>query len=449
METGDQRSQNTKLELCVTIKSFGPIQYGKIDMRPLTIFMGSNNTGKSYAALLIYSILSSGHHSMHEIVDGHIVRRIRRDDDSQQTILPITSFNLGYDINLACKEFTQELQRNFSSSLANLILFGHKKCTFQISSRILHSTITLQRSGGPKYNSADDWNRLVTVDYSGNSQPIKINDDNNITINADIATNLSLHNRMYKYCHTIAPLAYYLPASRQGILQSHKLLLSLYIRAASYAGIDDIQIPKIPGGSADLLQTLLTLPSEHGPCNRIAEQLESSMLRGNVIMKDARLAPEVKYQYDGHTIPIHRAASLVSSTAPLVLYLKHLIRPGYVLIIEEPEAHLHPEHQLILAKYLVDLVRSGVYILISTHSPYMVEQIGNYLRAGEVSDKTKLPENKDRYITRDELAVYSFESDQNVSVVRNVDVSEDGIDQDQFVRAFESISNHAMAIEEL
>ena len=431
------------------IENFGPIRSGEIELRPLTIFMGSNNSGKSYAALLIYSILSNGHRLMHDIVDGHIVRRIIEDNKLYRHGQPLTSFSLEYDINLACEEFMQELQRNFSSPLSDLILFKRNVCTLKISSRILHSTITLQNNKEPKCIPTDNWNRYVTVDSSGNCPPIIIDDYNNVTINADVTTDSSLRQMMHEYCHAIAPLVYYLPASRQGILQNHEMLLSRYVRAASYAGIDDNRVPKILGGAVDFLETLLTLPHKYGPCYAIAEQLESNLLRGSVTIRDAKSFPEIRYRHDGHTVPIYRAASMVSSTAPLVLYLKHKIKPGYVLIIEEPEAHLDPENQISLAKCLVDLVRGGVYVLISTHSPYMVEQLGNYLQAGGVSDKTKLPENKDRYIERDELAVYSFEFDQNVSVVKNVDVTEDGIDQKQFVGAFASISSHARAIEEL
>ncbi len=42
------------LELEVT--NFGPITRGKIDLRPLTIFVGPSNTGKSYLAILIYTL---------------------------------------------------------------------------------------------------------------------------------------------------------------------------------------------------------------------------------------------------------------------------------------------------------------------------------------------------------------------------------------------------------
>ena len=38
------------------MKDFGPISKAKIDLRPLTVFVGPSNTGKSYLAILIYAL---------------------------------------------------------------------------------------------------------------------------------------------------------------------------------------------------------------------------------------------------------------------------------------------------------------------------------------------------------------------------------------------------------
>ena len=47
--------KNSKIE----IKDFGPICKGEIELKPLTIFIGPNNSGKSYAAMLIHSLYRS------------------------------------------------------------------------------------------------------------------------------------------------------------------------------------------------------------------------------------------------------------------------------------------------------------------------------------------------------------------------------------------------------
>lgn len=38
------------------VTDFGPIAHGAVDLKPLTIFMGPNNSGKSYMALALYAM---------------------------------------------------------------------------------------------------------------------------------------------------------------------------------------------------------------------------------------------------------------------------------------------------------------------------------------------------------------------------------------------------------
>lgn len=43
----------------VKIENFGPISKGSLEIKPMTIFIGTNNTGKSYSAMLIHTFLES------------------------------------------------------------------------------------------------------------------------------------------------------------------------------------------------------------------------------------------------------------------------------------------------------------------------------------------------------------------------------------------------------
>ena len=47
------------LRLDMRIRDFGPIKKGSISLRPLTILIGPNNTGKSYAAMLAHTIITA------------------------------------------------------------------------------------------------------------------------------------------------------------------------------------------------------------------------------------------------------------------------------------------------------------------------------------------------------------------------------------------------------
>ena len=68
---------------------------------------------------------------------------------------------------------------------------------------------------------------------------------------------------------------------------------------------------------------------------------------------------------------------------------------GSTLILDEPEIHLHPKWQLILAELIVLLNKEfQVHVLLNTHSPY-------FLRAIEVySQKHGIDEECDYYLAR-------------------------------------------------
>ena len=40
--------------LTISVKNLGPIAEGSVDLKPLTIFVGPSNTGKSYMATAVY-----------------------------------------------------------------------------------------------------------------------------------------------------------------------------------------------------------------------------------------------------------------------------------------------------------------------------------------------------------------------------------------------------------
>ena len=45
--------------LKLAVKNFGPIREGEVEFKPLTVFIGPNNSGKSYMATLLYALLQA------------------------------------------------------------------------------------------------------------------------------------------------------------------------------------------------------------------------------------------------------------------------------------------------------------------------------------------------------------------------------------------------------
>jgi predicted ATPase len=90
----------------------------------------------------------------------------------------------------------------------------------------------------------------------------------------------------------------------------------------------------------------------------------------------------------------------IASGAKAFGIIQLLINAGAVnssslLIIDEPEVHLHPEWQLKYAEIIASLVNSGIFVLVSSHSPYMIEALKHYSDKFQLSKITRFYLGKD------------------------------------------------------
>ena len=73
-----------------------------------------------------------------------------------------------------------------------------------------------------------------------------------------------------------------------------------------------------------------------------------------------------------------------------MLLSKGIIEENGTIILDEPEIHLHPEWQLLLAELIVLIHKEfGVHILLNTYSPYFLRAIQVYSAKYEVADQCK------------------------------------------------------------
>ncbi|MGD2086377.1 MAG: AAA family ATPase [Candidatus Aminicenantes bacterium] len=61
-----------------------------------------------------------------------------------------------------------------------------------------------------------------------------------------------------------------------------------------------------------------------------------------------------------------------------ILYQGGFLNKKTLLIIDEPENHIHPQWLIRLAEVLVKLVKEGIPILLISHSPYLIEAVKLY-----------------------------------------------------------------------
>ena len=74
-------------------------------------------------------------------------------------------------------------------------------------------------------------------------------------------------------------------------------------------------------------------------------------------------------------LPLNTASGVKSFGVIQMLLDGEYIDANRPLIWDEPENHLHPEWQIEFAKILVQIYKSGVPVIVTTHSPYFLQAI--------------------------------------------------------------------------
>lgn len=93
--------------------------------------------------------------------------------------------------------------------------------------------------------------------------------------------------------------------------------------------------------------------------------------------------------------PHQLSAENISTGLKTFIILKRLLYTGYLeenglLILDEPEVHLHPQWQILFAEIIVLLQKEfGMHILLTTHSPYFLRAIEVYSAKYQIADKCK------------------------------------------------------------
>jgi predicted ATP-dependent endonuclease of OLD family len=175
---------------------------------------------------------------------------------------------------------------------------------------------------------------------------------------------------------------------------------------------------------------------------KLADFLEKKILQGTVGFETSELRKELLFQPKENTkleMPI--VSSMVKELAPLVLCLRYLVEPNELLIIDEPEMNLHPAAQVEIAEFLAMLVNAGLHVLITTHSPYIVDHLANLMQAAKHEDPDSIKEmfyleRTDAFIPQEKVSVYLFED----GTAKNI-ISEEGtINWETFGKVSDDVS---------
>ena len=470
------------------VSDFGPIAESEIELRPMSVFVGPSNTGKSYLAILTYALhqffgafaragrdrrmpVSSRSPGLPFITPisemalsatdiDHIyawaaTERTKIDSASDSGVEPsdsdlptevtdIIRRAVG-EVSSISQVLNEEVVRCFGfESSENVVRYSSS----DTKARTMRTFVSNELADGEAYRYEIGMDKEKTFIHSQLPDIIPFTLTENLPfpwfslssddVGSQRERNARIHLTVFASAAlsaSVGPLgrpAHYLPADRAGVMHAHQVAVRGLIAGASRMAIRSAPtMPVLSGVLGDFLEQLIELGSvsvsrEFQGGNDLARLLEAGLVKGSVRVERSEIDyPSFVYRPTNwhRDLPLMNSSSMVSELAPVILYLRQVVRPGDTLIIEEPEAHLHPSAQVEFTRLLAGAVKAGIRVIITTHSEWVLWELANLVRMSELPPELRNElDGADHAIEAAEVGAWLFEPDaeRGGSVVREI-----------------------------
>ena len=465
----------------VFIKNFGPIKKAEIDVRPLTIFVGANSSGKSFSAILIHSLLNSFNKlgfNRYEYIrqksvnlflenDGEVFKEFKEGLTQYLNSKPKVSDE---PFKFPTDKFEEILKGSFGQVL-NELIEERLKDTFgndlnKLNRLKMHSfEFSFNENAFSNKNGllvADnfyiDMNNVKDEGLSNEGSNIcffEIDDDFlNVYLNYVLWNNF-FEGKIEFFSEIIFMMivssvmdifnqtSYYIPAAGDELFKD----INTFISDDIEGNLEHSLVQK------ELLVNFLNMKKDMNqtPFYQLTEEFEQEILGGKIKFKKGELKEELVFidEENDMELELNLTSSSIRELMPIIIHLKYFLKKGDTLIIEEPENHIHPGNQLILVKYLVKAINIGLNVIITTHSDYIIEKFNNFIRLGKVKDE--FFDNGDydasNILDYKHVSIYNFKKENNYSyVAQSIAINDTGFDENSFYEVSADLYNESVDI---
>lgn len=346
----------------VRIDQLGRIRDSEILVSPLMVFSGESGLGKSYLALLchyFFELLINTSRLNHFFVDNNIdFNVLSKDFKDAGTALEIKKqdleawmakdailylrYMLGYD------GISGQIEITLPESVPDTIAFTYKK----------------------ELTGLVDKEEIYTILSLGN-------------LRFRIQEKTQFDESPFAFLLRFVLIDY--------IFGNYQMLDSTFVMPPSRGPILTEQIIPTTGMYSEFLNDMAGLnrtKPRPDTASEIVLKLFRTILEGEVDKEETTYI----YTTNDASMPVSAAAASIREIAPLQILAKKQDVGRCAILVEEPEAHLHPLKQRMMADIIGALSHNGAIMQITTHSDYFLRRLNELIMFAKAKKTTDDPD---------------------------------------------------------
>lgn len=346
----------------VRIDQLGRIRNSEILVSPLMVFSGESGLGKSYLALLchyFFELLINTSRLNHFFVDNNI------------------------DFNILAKDF-KDVGTALEIKKQDLEAWMAKDAILYLRYMLGYDGI----SGQIEITLPESIPDTMAFTYK--------NELTGLVDKEEIYTILSLGNLRFRIQEKTqfdeSPFAFLLRfVLIDYIFGNYQMLDSTFVLPPSRGPILTEQIIPTTGMYLEFLNDMTGLnriKPRPDTASEIVLKLFRTILEGEVNKEETTYI----YTTNDASMPVSAAAASIREIAPLQILAKKQDVSRCAILVEEPEAHLHPLKQRMMADIIGALSHNGAIMQITTHSDYFLRRLNELIMFAKAKKTTDDPD---------------------------------------------------------
>ena len=389
------------MDLELKIKNFGPIDEATIQVGQFTVFAGPNNTGKTFVAKMLYSILNAKNANHARVFFATATNSI---ESNLQLLGQSGQAGEERPIGKGFQKIDSILQEAFPSHSIQNELDWLKEIQSELIAEIegikvhfqaLKSNVKTKEEGGYAFLS-DTYGRIEgtigLLEQGFRNVELAIITGWQFKFRQNVHGNFQSSDFSYLKGDGDSPL--YFSVQGVGELREIEEFIftpdpqivqniqsfpeTFYLESPLYwklkSALESIKLDSrspfggslngVPDYFYDMAVALRRRRVEH-PFVGIHKSLHDA-IGGRISLSETG---DLEFEKKGKSIPLSLTSAGVANMGMLALLIERgALDRGSFLFFEEPESNLHPAWQVEMAAFLFELARQGVNVVISTHS---------------------------------------------------------------------------------